>query len=522
MDTAGTVARYRAFISYSHRDDAVAARLHRRLERYRLPGRLAGGRLAPIFRDLEELSAADSLSAAVEAALADSASLVVLCSPDAAASPWVGREIALFRRLHPDRPVLAAMVAGDASTAFPQALLAGGAEPLAADLTGSGAGWRLSSGAGWRLGFLKLVAGIAGVRLDDLVQRDAQARIARVTAITVAAVAAMLVMGALTVFALSARQEAERQRAEAEGLVEFMLTDLREKLRGVGRTDVLASASARALGHYEGQDLARLPAADLERRARALHALGEDEQERGNQAGARRMFAEAARSTAALLAEAPRDAERVFAHAQSVYWVGQLALDNGDMAGAEAGFGDYDRLTQQLLALKPAEPRSLEEAGYGAGNLCTLRLEQKRSDGLIALCQRALDQLRAAADAQPGNAAIRREVANRHGWLADAWRFLGKPEAALAQREAQARVLAMLKAGDPENRRLARAQVWNERAIALLEWQLGRDSRARARLAQARAALAALVAADPDNREMGEELAKMNLELRSLTRPANY
>ena len=32
-----TVARYRAFISYSHRDRAVTAWLHRALEGYRLP-----------------------------------------------------------------------------------------------------------------------------------------------------------------------------------------------------------------------------------------------------------------------------------------------------------------------------------------------------------------------------------------------------------------------------------------------------------------------------------------------------
>ena len=35
----------------------------------------------------------------------------------------------------------------------------------------------------------------------------------------------MLTMSAMTVVALRARAEADRQRNEAEGLVEFMLTD---------------------------------------------------------------------------------------------------------------------------------------------------------------------------------------------------------------------------------------------------------------------------------------------------------
>src|SRR5688572_22011481 len=94
----GEGARYRAFISYSHRDAAFGRRLHRRLEAYRIPRRLVGRttplgavprRLAPIFRDREELPAADDLTTEVRAALAASGALIVVCSPAAAASPWV-------------------------------------------------------------------------------------------------------------------------------------------------------------------------------------------------------------------------------------------------------------------------------------------------------------------------------------------------------------------------------------------------------------------------------------------------
>ena len=134
---------------------------------------------------------------------------------------------------------------------FPPNLATGGAEPLAADLR--------PHADGRRLGFLKLVAGLSGVGLDALVQRDAQRRLRRVTAVTAAALAAMLVMAVLTGLALSQRREAQRQRAEAEGLVEFMLTDLRDKLKGVGRLDVLPAVNERALTYYRKQDLASLP-----------------------------------------------------------------------------------------------------------------------------------------------------------------------------------------------------------------------------------------------------------------------
>ena len=55
--------------------------------------------------------------------------------------------------------MLAALIEGEPADAFPQPLLQGG-EPLAADLR--------KQGDGPRLGFLKVVAGIAGVPLDAL------------------------------------------------------------------------------------------------------------------------------------------------------------------------------------------------------------------------------------------------------------------------------------------------------------------------------------------------------------------
>ena len=60
----------------------------------------------------------------------------------------------------------------------------------------------------------------------------------------------MAVTSTLAVVAFEARDEARDQRREAEGLVGFMLGDLREKLEPLGRLDALDSvggAGARLL-----------------------------------------------------------------------------------------------------------------------------------------------------------------------------------------------------------------------------------------------------------------------------------
>ena len=100
--------RFQAFLCYSHRDSAWADWLHDALENYPIPARMVGlmttagvipRRIAPVFRDRDELPSATDLSAKVSDALAQSACLVVICSPHAAQSHWVNEEVQTFQRL---------------------------------------------------------------------------------------------------------------------------------------------------------------------------------------------------------------------------------------------------------------------------------------------------------------------------------------------------------------------------------------------------------------------------------------
>lgn len=517
----GASARYGAFISYNHADQPRARWLHRALERYRIPAKLVGSagafgpvprRLGRIFRDLDELSAASDLSAEVRAALAESACLIVVCTPAGAASQWVAREIALFRDLHPDRPVLAALFAGEPAEAMPAELRRGPdgreAEPLAADFR--------DGRDGRRLGLLKLVAGAVGVPLDALVQRDAQARVRRVTLVTLAAAFLVLVMAGLTVLAVRARGEAEARRAQAEGLVEFMLTDLRGRLKEVGRLDVLREANERALAYYGEQDLATLPPDVLARRARAIMTIGEDAMEAKDTPRARAAFVEADRVTASLIQRQPDSYDIVFAHAQSQFYLGSLAFEAGDLARAEPYFESYAMLAHRLMALNPRDKRSAEEIAYSSGNLCALRMKQHAVGRMVQLCREALDANEALARRDPTNDQRLRDVANRQGWLADAQRDSGNAAAALQLRREQVALIGGLVAKDPRNARNRRLLIWAERALAKAEWRAGDPAAAIARMRGALEELRKMSVADTENQELTTKLEEMQTELRNM------
>jgi len=161
--------KYWGFLSYSHHDERWARWLHRSIERFPVPRALVGGRtsfgarprrLAPIFRDRDELASSGDLSKEIQDALRQSRFLIVVCSPTAAVSRWVNEEIVAFKVLGRADRVLALIVDGEPHAterpeegrleAFPRALRfvvgASGeltskpAEPLAADARHQGDG----------------------------------------------------------------------------------------------------------------------------------------------------------------------------------------------------------------------------------------------------------------------------------------------------------------------------------------------------------------------------------------------
>ena len=508
---AAAAPRYRAFVSYSHADAAFATWLHRKLEAAPLPD---GQRLAPIFIDRAELVAAPDLSAQVREALADSAALLVISSPAAKASRWVGQEIALFRELHPDRPVLAALAAGEPDEAFPEALLShrGTAiEPLAADFR--------KGQDGKRLGLLKIVAGLSGQPLDRLVQRDAQARQRRVMAVTAATAILSLILAGLLVLALRARAEAERQRTEAEGLVEFMLTDLRDKLKGVGRLDVMDSVNERVMQRYSHQDNLSAVAPDtLIRRAKLLQAMAEDDfSSEGRNLQGRQEAIEAARITAHLVSRHPNDANVLSSHAKSQYWLGysffvEKGLPPAHRRALVSRYWSSNRdFSNRALAQDPERIDLQLEASYSEGNLCALELSKPaRPKNALAHCRRATELLEQAFLRQPENVELALNLSSSYAWGADAASANRQLTQALQLRRSQLDLAIRLTRSHPNDRRVDEAHFLARFGLAKQLRASGYSKTAQIEALAARSIITNLQRSDPQNGDWASWLGQID------------
>lgn len=435
---------YKAFISYSWSDRKWGEWLHHALETYRAPKSVTLARRArslhPIFKDREEEAAGASIGASIEAAMANSEFLIVLCSPRSAASQWVNREVAWFKTHRDPRKILTVIVDGEpmastipgreAEECFPKTLLyrvndnllpteVFEAAPLAADARDSGDGKRGAK--------LKLAAALLGVGLDTLVNRDNRRRALR-RRIAFAGLASLsVILGGLSMFAFNqrdaariAQDAAELQRDKEQRLVEYMLTDLREKLNAVGRLDILESVGQRLSDSYAEQELATLDADELGRRARVQLLLGEVDNTRGDLDAALARYKEAAATTEELLKRNPSKAQQIFDHAQSVFWVGYIAWQRGDAAEAKKYFTQYKDYSDQLVAIDPENEDWQMEVKYALNNLGTLAMDQGEAASAERYFQKSLDVVTQLNENDPGNVDRILSKAQAYAWLADA------------------------------------------------------------------------------------------------------
>lgn len=514
--------RYMAFLSYSHKDAATAEWLHEALEEFRVPARLVGKlsdegvvpkRLTPIFRDRRELAASPDLGEEIVEAIEASRFLIVLCSPAAARSKWIDEEIACFKNIHGDERILAAIIAGEpfasddpdraAEECFPPSLRVHfdalgrptkeRAEPVAADLR--------EEADGRRMGLLKIIAGMLGVGLDELAQREAQRRYRRLYAITGASIAGMLFTSGLAYLAFDARDAARDQRREAESLIGFMLGDLRTKLEPVGRLDVLDAVGVRALEYYEKQDTSELSDAALAQRSRALTLMGEIAFARGDLDGALRRYREAMGGTAEAARRSPDNPEHLFGHAQNVFWAGYIDYQRRDLDRADAAFREYRRLADRMIALAPSNDRYRLERIYADTNLGTVLMAQRRYSAAAEAYQASLEPVEAFVAKDPANAAYRDQLIELLAWLADARENSGQLHDALAHRRRQLQLVVKRRIADDGDTVARRQEMSARSAMARLLSAMGQPDPALAEARRASEQAAWLIRTEPDNTE---------------------
>ena len=313
---------------------------------------------------------------------------------------------------------------------------------------------------------------------------------------------AVMALGAGIGVALWQAREARAQRVQAEGLIEYMIGDLRKKLQPVGRLDVLDGIGAKALAYYAAQDLNRLDADSLGRRARALHLIGDLAEQRGKLDEAQSDFQQAADTTSELLKRNPGDGQRIFDQSQSEFYLGYLQWRRGHLHEAEAAFRRYEAMADRMNQVAPQNHDWQLEKVFAEQNVAIVLIDLGRNAEALATSKKARAEVEAIVRAHPEDAV---SVANTIGWSARAEEALGRDDLAIADEDAK--IAAALRAPGGEKDQEARFLVANGHAENA-RWlrNLGRSDEALEMARTGVTELTSLAALDPTNLNLASEL----------------
>ena len=215
------------------------------------------------------------------------------------------------------------------------------------------------------------MAGILGVRLDELRQRDAQRRLRRRLFYGAASVVLFALVAWLVYSEASTRQAAQVQRANTEELLSFMLGDLQRLDPIAGLEDFTYEDMEQAF-YADELDFASLDSEALISRAIEWREAGLDLNWEGKTDAALEKYMQ---SRAAIIEVYRRDGKTprvIFELGQAEYYVGEAYFQKGELERTRQNWSHYGALTRRLLNAEPKNPTYVMELASTLLNLGAL------------------------------------------------------------------------------------------------------------------------------------------------------
>ncbi|HUR82557.1 MAG TPA: serine/threonine-protein kinase [Thermoanaerobaculia bacterium] len=239
----------------------------------------------------------------------------------------------------------------------------------------------------------------------------------------IAAAAALVIIAALGIWrytvdlqierakAVAAQKEAENRRAQLEDMTEFMLGDLRVKLDGLGRIDILDDVGQRALKYFESLDPKTMSAEALARKAKAFNQLSEVSGKRGQTDAALQLANRSLALTDEALRRDPRNAEVLLAHGASHFFIGDTLRTKKKFAEAMRHMRAYLVDGEKLVTLDGVNAKFQLERAYGHSAIASVLESEKNYDDALNQYRESLRLKEILAARDPDNAEWQAEVA---------------------------------------------------------------------------------------------------------------
>ncbi|MBS0382190.1 MAG: hypothetical protein JSR56_07140, partial [Proteobacteria bacterium] len=283
------------------------------------------------------------------------------------------------------------------------------------------------------------------------------------------------------------------------------------KLKGVGRLDLMASVTDKALALFAASKPGSLTDDELTQQSRALVQIGQIRLDEAQYEPAMAAFRSAEQRSVELTTRHPDNGRFLYDRAQAEYWIGYVYWQQRKLTDANEWLTRYRDSTLALVKIDPHNRDWRLESADAQKNLAVLMLDR----GDLGTAQRefesALAPMEELAREQPDDADLASDVADTISWLGNVAEQRGDLAGAQRSFGKQAQQLARLRGLHPED--FHRLSEWAN-AQVLLAGSLattGRNEESQQTLAEASEAYLTLTQHDPKNVSWQVNLASVQV-----------
>ncbi|HEV7767544.1 MAG TPA: serine/threonine-protein kinase [Thermoanaerobaculia bacterium] len=313
--------------------------------------------------------------------------------------------------------------------------------------------------------------------------------------------------------AVANREEADRQRAHAENLNEFMLGDLRRKLEPLGSLEILDDVAERALEYSNSLKPETMSAEELARSSKALNQLGEVRIGQGKPNEAMTIFLRSRQFAQQATKKDPSSAAARLAVATANFWVGDVHRLQGSLGDALLHYTAYMNGAEELAKQYPNNDDYRLERGYGHSVVASIYERQGRFDDALQHLRLTREIKAERVAAKPDDLDRQADLANTLDRIGFILERAGDLEGARKHYEMEFATYSRLATVEPRNTR------WKDRLVTShnsLAWVLELTGNVPTALEHRRAEVALdeeLHRRDPANAKWHRNLAiaQMNL-----------
>jgi tetratricopeptide (TPR) repeat protein len=320
----------------------------------------------------------------------------------------------------------------------------------------------------------------------------------------------ILVLIALIIFAiwqLQAIRRAEQAREAAEEVLNYLVFDLRDKLKPIGKLDIVEDVQKRVNAYYEKMGIEGQSATTLNRRGAAYSSEGDrlfDQGELEKALEAYQQYSDMVKKAATLELDETTYQSNL---SRSLGSIGDVLIAQGKQDEALQRYQDSLKIAQKIAAQNPSNNGWQRDLSASLNQVGNVLVKQGKQDEALQRYQDSLAIRQKLAAQDPSNSGWQRDVSVSLNKLGDILVAQGKQDQALQRYQDSLTIMQKLAAQEPSNTEWQRDVSVSLERIGGVLVALGKQDEALQHYQDSLKIMQTLAAQDPSNTEWQRDLS---------------